>query len=157
MIVAATALFVAGSGVGIAAPKLIRGSQIAPGTITARQLANGAITKAKLARGVVPNAITGPQGPAGPQGPQGAQGPQGPQGPQGAPGDLGRVVYVTTRMSGVTVNTAICPAGGKVIGGSAEDGAGSPIPNDVWIASNGVRSRTAVPNEHHTTAICLIA
>lgn len=48
MIVAACALLLAGSGVGVAATKLINGSQIRNGTITGAKLRNGTITGAKL-------------------------------------------------------------------------------------------------------------
>jgi hypothetical protein len=53
MIVAACALLLAGSGVGVAATKLISGSQIRNGTITGAKLHNRTITAGKLASGVV--------------------------------------------------------------------------------------------------------
>jgi hypothetical protein len=53
MIVAACALLLAGSGVGVAATKLINGSQIRNGTITGAKLHNRTITAVKLASGVV--------------------------------------------------------------------------------------------------------
>jgi hypothetical protein len=53
MIVAACALLLAGSGVGVAATKLINGSQIRNGTITGAKLHNRTITAGKLASGVV--------------------------------------------------------------------------------------------------------
>ena len=53
MIVAACALLLAGSGVGVAATKLINGSQIRNGTITGAKLHNRTITAVKLACGVV--------------------------------------------------------------------------------------------------------
>jgi len=53
MIVAACALLLAGSGVGVAATKLINGSQIRNGTITGAKLHNRTIAAGKLASGVL--------------------------------------------------------------------------------------------------------
>jgi len=120
MLVAALALFAAGSGVGAAGSSFISGSQIKAGSITARQLAPGSVTRTKLAAGAIPKV-------AGPQGPRGDTGPAGPAGPQGPPGaiDLSKIVYVDgpdtpIQNTGGGINATVeadCPPGGTAIGG----------------------------------------
>lgn len=112
--VAMFALFVALSGVGVAASNLPSNSvgtaQIKNDSVTAAKVAhesissvlikNGSLTAADFAAGQLPvgpkgdKGATGSTGPQGPAGPQGAQGPQGPAGVIGTMGLVQETIYV---------------------------------------------------------------
>jgi Collagen triple helix repeat (20 copies) len=70
-----------------------------------------------------PAGPVGAAGPAGAQGPQGPTGPQGPQGPQGVAGVSGYQIVnaqannLNLAYKSVISQTAVCPAGMRVVGG----------------------------------------
>jgi hypothetical protein len=99
--IAAVAVFLAFSGMAVAAAKLARNSVNSPtiknGAVRGKDVKDDSLTGADinestLALGGQHGApgVQGPEGPAGPAGPQGATGPQGPVGPADGPaaGDL---------------------------------------------------------------------
>lgn len=96
-VIAASAVMVAGAGVGTAqAGALITSAKIKDGTIRVVDLSPGVQDKLAKTGKDGEDGEDGAQGPAGPQGPQGPQGPAGPstgvpgpQGPQGARGPAG--------------------------------------------------------------------
>jgi hypothetical protein len=101
--VALFALFIALSGVGVAAYTLPSNSvgttQIKNDSVTAAKIAhnsipsvlikNGSLMAVDFAAGQIPAGPKGDRGDTGPQGPKGDTGPQGPKGPAGVMGTMG--------------------------------------------------------------------
>ena len=137
--VALFALFVALSGVGVAATNLtlpknsVGTSQIKNDSVTAAKIAhnsissvlvkNGSLMASDFAAGQIPagpQGAKGDTGATGPQGPQGLQGPQGPQGPAGVMGTMAVAqggVWVADD-SAATVYVGV-PAGKQATGATA--------------------------------------
>lgn len=85
-VLAAAALFTAGTATTSVAAKLITGDDIKDNSIGAADIERNAIGKSELKDNLFETLASGGEGPAGPRGPQGETGPQGPPGPATAPG-----------------------------------------------------------------------
>jgi hypothetical protein len=123
VIVLSVAIVISSASTGVAAV-VITGKQIKNGSITTVDLANSSVTGAKIKNG----SITGYDLAAGVtrQGPQGIQGPQGVQGLRGVQGPAGVVptFKIESKEVGADTtwgNTATCPSGWTVTGGSTSN------------------------------------
>ena len=122
-VVASLALFAALGGSSYAAIS-ITGKQVSDGSLSGRDVRNGSLTgKDVRGRSLLARHFKAGQLPAGPQG---AAGPQGPKGDKGDTGSSGISGYQRVVGAGPVLNagehataTASCPAGKKVLGGSA--------------------------------------
>jgi hypothetical protein len=133
-VVASVALFAALGGSSYAAIS-ITGKQVTDGSLSGRDVRNGSLTgKDVRDRSLLARHFKAGQLPAGPQGAAGPQGPQGPKGDKGDTGSPGISGYQRVVGPGPLLNagehataTASCPAGKKVIGGSASFDSGLQV------------------------------